>query len=367
MSKPTRIVVVEGTPCINRFLLTYPHLASGLQVVGTAMNGLRATEMVKSLCPDVVTLDLDTPNTDCLEVLDRIMYDCPTPILIVSSVSPHAATTVLAGITSGAIDFILKDPFQSQNDAEAFWGGIVGKIRAASRVRVIRSIRLRQTASAAAMPPRRDAARSYHTAEGQQHRRQHSLERVVVIGASTGGPAALREMLSIFPAHFPAAVIIVQHMPEGFTKVLAAQLDRCTTLAVREALQGDGLETGTVLVAPGDHHLHLASTACIDLRQDSPINGHRPSIDVTMQSLAQVYGERLEGVILTGMGADGADGLMAIHAAGGITLAQDADSCVVDGMPQRARETGLVDYINTPTQIARHLVAAPWVTRGLKI
>jgi two-component system chemotaxis response regulator CheB len=190
------------------------------------------------------------------------------------------------------------------------------------------------------------------------------VHRVVVIGASTGGPTALRELLGDLPAAFPAAIIVVQHMPETFTAVLAAQLDRAVALSVREAQDGDRLEASQVLIAPGDYHLLLRPDSSVQLTKGPTVGGHRPSVDVTMQSVAHVYGARTLGVVLTGMGADGAMGLLAIHAKRGLTFAQDAESCVVDGMPQRARETGIVDYVDTPVQIARRLVAVgdakPW-------
>jgi two-component system chemotaxis response regulator CheB len=164
-------------------------------------------------------------------------------------------------------------------------------------------------------------------------------------------------LLGALPKCFPAGIIVVQHMPEGFTAVLAAQLDRYTAISVREAEHGTRLEMGAALVAPGDTHLLLRPGLCVQLTKAPPVGGHRPSIDVTMNSAAQICGARAQGVILTGMGADGAMGMKAIHATGGKTFAQDAESCVVDGMPKRARETGIIDYVDTPAQIARYLIA----------
>jgi two-component system chemotaxis response regulator CheB len=168
---------------------------------------------------------------------------------------------------------------------------------------------------------------------------------------------ALRELLGNLSPNFPAAVIIVQHMPATFTGVLAAQLDRQVPFKVKEAQAGDRLQPGLALVAPGDYHLLLRPDSRVELNQGPEIGGHRPSIDVTMQSVAQLYGARTKGVVLTGMGNDGSLGLAAIHAKGGKTFAQDADSCVVDGMPQRAIEKGVVDHVAPPTNIAQLLRA----------
>jgi two-component system chemotaxis response regulator CheB len=307
--------------------------------------------MVRALHPDVVTIDLDTPELDGLNVLDRIMHDCPTPVVLVSSVSPQAASLTLKGLDMGAVDFLLKEPWQAES--EVFCQGITAKIRAASRIRVIRSLRLRQPSSNAAFFP--------HTLPAYAPNSVPSVvARVIVIGASTGGPMALRDVLGRLPADFPAAIFVVQHIPEAFTAVFAAQLQRYTAMTVRVASDGCGLESGRVLVAPGGLHLLLHADARVRLDPGPAVGGHCPSIDVTMRSVVQVCGRRTLGIILTGMGADGVKGLVAIHAAGGETMAQDAASCVIDGMPQQARDTGIIDYIGTPAQIAQHLLTASW-------
>jgi two-component system chemotaxis response regulator CheB len=179
---------------------------------------------------------------------------------------------------------------------------------------------------------------------------------LIVIGASTGGPLALRELLSGIPGDYPAAIVVVQHMPASFTGVLAAQLRRHVALDVREAEDGDLLRPGLALVAQGGLHLLLRPGLRVALRQGPAVGGHCPSIDVTMESAAQIYGSRVRGVVLTGMGDDGAMGLTAIRAKGGKTYAQDGESCIVNGMPLRAIEKGVVDFIAPPWQIAQMLV-----------
>lgn len=364
MSQAIRVLVVDDSPFVCRLLTSYIEAAPDLQVAGTAQNGARALAMIKRLQPDVVTLDLEMPEMDGITTLDHIMHECPTPVVMLSGISRRAAMLTLEAINMGAVDFVLKYTPGVDTDPAVLQRAILAKVRAAAHIRVVRSVRLRQlgggtvdsltpTVNAEPVLPRRP-----------QNERSTLVQRVVVIGASTGGPTALRELLGDLPADFPAAVIVVQHMPETFTAVLAAQLDRTVPLHVREARAGDRVEVGQVLIAPGDYHLLLRPDASVQLTKGPAVGGHRPSVDVTMQSVAQVYGPRTFGVVLTGMGADGAMGLVAIHSKRGMTFAQDADSCVVDGMPQRARETGIVDYVDTPAQIARRLVMVghprPW-------
>jgi two-component system chemotaxis response regulator CheB len=360
MSDLIRVVVVDDSPSACRLMLSYLQTAPGVQVVGTALQGTRAVKVVKDVRPNVVTLDLEMPGMDGLVVLDQIMYECPTPVVVVSGVSQHAASLTLAALDMGAVDCIAPFPPAADTNTDALRLGIVAKIRAASQIHVIRSLRLRKTDIKTNPPLVGTMATPPMTGASAQTSRSPRPARVVVLGASTGGPTALRDLLRALPAHFSAAILIVQHLPESFTAVLAAQLHQQVALTVREAAEGDYLKPGVALVAPGGSHLLLGPDACVHLTKEPEVAGHRPSIDVTMQSVAQVYGARAQGVVLTGMGADGAMGLAAIHAQGGTTFAQDAASCVVNGMPQRAIDVGAVDHVDTPAQIARRLLLTSW-------
>jgi two-component system chemotaxis response regulator CheB len=312
----------------------------------------------------VVLLNLTLPDTESLVVLDHIMHERPTPVVIVSSAETQRVEQTMEALKMGAVDFLLTDVPDVVVTSQALHQAMAQKIRAAARVRVVRSLRLRQVC------PKGAVAEGPSLLEGGEHNGSHhrsdTLVGVVVIGASTGGPTALRELLGELTSDFAAAIIVVQHMPEAFTAVLAAQLDRYTALSVREAGEGERLHPGVALVAPGDSHLCLSPEGVIQLTKGPPVGGHRPSIDVTMQSVAAVYGARTWGIVLTGMGADGTAGLMAIHTQGGLTFAQDAASCVVDGMPQQARASGIVDHVDTPVQIARRLLFTPWTPRRYK-
>jgi two-component system chemotaxis response regulator CheB len=367
MTRPIRIVVADDSPFVCRLLTSYLQSSSDFQVVGTALNGARAVELVKELHPDAVTLDLEMPEMNGLEALEYIMHECPTPVVLVSGVSRRAAAITLQALDIGAVDFILKYTPGVNTNPETLRQEIMAKVRAASQIKVIRSLRPRRSQDREtlpvpypAYPSEPERAQSIAPTIDDERTRRRDVSPflpsgVVVIGASTGGPVALRELLSNLPADFPAAVIIVQHMPATFTGVLAAQLNRQVPFKVKEAAAGDRLQPGLALVAPGGYHLLLRPDSQVELNQGPEIEGHRPSIDVTMQSVAQLYGARAKGVVLTGMGNDGSLGLVSIRAKGGKTFAQDADSCVINGMPRRAIEKGIVDHVAPPAKIARLL------------
>jgi two-component system chemotaxis response regulator CheB len=285
------------------------------------------------------------------------MAECPTPVLVVSGVSRRGAAATLQALRRGAVDFILKYTAGADTDPEALRRELVGKVRLAARVKVIRSLTGSvvggRTNGCDTSPP--PPALAANGAARPEPRSPWHVPPVVVIGASTGGPVALRELLGALPKNFAAAVVVVQHMPATFTRVLAAQLDRQIGLAVREAADGDRLRAGGVLVAPGDYHMLLQPQGRVELVRGPRIGGHCPSIDVTMQSAAQAFGPRASGVVLTGMGSDGALGLLAVRGRGGRTYAQDAASCVVNGMPQQAIDRGAAERVAPPVAIARLL------------
>jgi len=372
-----RVVVADDSPFVCRLLTSYLQSSPGFQVVGSASDGAGAVETVKTLHPDVVTLDLEMPGPDGLETLECIMHECPTPVVLVTGVSRRAADVALQAIEIGAVDFILKYTPGVDMNPETLRRDVVAKVRAASQIHVVRSLGPRRVqrqenaidAGQAETPPhspggvpsewpfKGDGVPSEWPFKGDGVPSAWPFEGggVVVIGASTGGPVALRELLSNLPGDFATPIVIVQHMPASFTGVLAAQLDRQVPLKIREIEAGDRLEPGRALVAPGDYHLLLRSEMETELNQGPEIGGHRPCIDVTMQSAAQVYGARTKGILLTGMGDDGTLGLVSIRAKGGQTFAQDAASCAVNGMPRRAIERGVVDHVAPPARIAQML------------
>ena len=373
MTVPIRVVVADDSPFVCRLMTSYLQSSPDLQVVGTVLDGAQAVESVAELRPDVVTLDLEMPEMDGLEALGHIMRECPTPVVLVSGVSHQAAVTTLRAIDMGAVDFILKYTPSVDTNPEFLRQEIIAKVRAASRIKVVRSLRPRRPhdkEGAASLPFLLEGTSTTplaHPGAEPEAQTGDSLppvaDNVIVVGASTGGPVALRELLGNLPADFRSPIIIVQHIPASFTHVLASQLDQQVPLKVREAKTGDRLQPGLALLAPGGRHVLLRPNLIVELNQGPEIGGHRPSIDVTMQSAAQTYGARTKGVVLTGMGEDGLLGLVSIRAKGGKTFAQDAASCVVNGMPQRAIERGVVDHVAPPAKIAQLLKADQTRTR----
>ncbi len=365
-----RVLVVDDSPFVCRLLSGHLNSAEDIEVVGTALNGKRAIDLINELNPDVVTLDQEMPGMSGTESLQRIMHDHPTPVVMITGVSKRSAMLTRNALDIGAVDFVLKYAPGVDSSPDELRHEIVSKVRAAAHIRVIRSIRSldgrdevpqRSSYGSMAQAVVLDAVNAGDKVAIAEQTAVADTKvlvpgGVIVIGASTGGPVALREVLTEFDASMKSAILIVQHMPATFTDVLAAQLNRHTTLPVREAAHGDLLAPGQVLVAPGDQHMLIGRDNRIILNKGPKIRGHRPSIDVTMQSVAQIYGARTRGVVLTGMGDDGSEGIVAIRAKGGRTFAQDAESCVVNGMPQRARERGAIDYVGTPAQLAGYLM-----------
>jgi two-component system chemotaxis response regulator CheB len=364
VSGALRVLVADDSPFVCQLLTSYMRSAQGIEVVATAQDGSQAVEQVQRLRPDVVTLDLDMPATSGLVALEHIMHECPTPVVVISGVSRSSAAVALQAMELGAVDIVLKYIPGSPLDPAVLRQEIISKVKAASQIKVVRSLRAGKpgwrgpTARGREAPGWVPGEEAPAEMGGPAGLPSASAEEVVVLGASTGGPVALRELLGQLPSDFPAAVIIVQHLPVGFTRVLATQLDRQGPLRVREAEAGDRLLPALALVAPANSHLLLGPDARVELNRGPEIRGHRPSIDVTMQSVSQLFGPRARGVVLTGMGDDGASGLASIRNRGGETYAQDDDSCVINGMPRRAREQGVVDHVATPAEIARLLSVA---------
>ncbi len=356
-----RVLVVDDSPFVCRLLTSHLQSSPDFEVVGVALNGARAVDLTADLRPDVVTMDLEMPEMNGLEALQRIMYDHPTPVVMISGVSRKAANITLQALEAGAVDFVLKYTPGVDMNPDTLRLEILSKVRAAAGIKVVRSLRpysakqQREKREFIHVAPTNGNGAADFAAQSKSVI-PYLPGGVVIIGASTGGPVAVRELLAQLPADFPAAIVVVQHIPASFTPVLAAQLDRRVAVKVKEAQAGDRLRAGQVFIAPGDFHLLIRPDSRVQLNQGPKIKGHRPSIDVTMQSAAQVYGAHTKGVVLTGMGSDGSLGLVAIHAKGGKTFAQDGASCVVNGMPQRAIEKGVVDYVAPPSKIADLLV-----------
>jgi two-component system chemotaxis response regulator CheB len=351
---PIRVMVVDDSAFMRYTITQRLAEAPELSVVGTARDGEEALSLIPKLNPDVITLDVEMPRLNGLSTLRQIMTRFPRPVIMLSSLTREGASETIQALTWGAVDFIAKPAAKA--NIEAVMDELIGKIRRAPRAR-ISSLGALRALYPAPLPEFR------RTAPGKLDARPVGpQDKVVVIGASTGGPRALSAVVPHLPPDLPAAVLIVQHMPAGFTRSLAERLDAESAIGVKEASPGDRLEVGQALLAPGGFHLVLDGSGGIALNQKDPVHGVRPAIDVTMASVVQRYGRRTVGVILTGMGSDGSHGSVLIHAAGGRVIAEDESTCVVWGMPRSVAEAGAADAVVPLPEVPRAIQVA--VRRG---
>ena len=334
MNRVVRVLVVDDSALMRKLIPQIIERDHRIQVVGTAMDGEFALKKIPELQPHVVTLDLEMPRMGGMETLREITRKHHLPVIVVSAYSTRGAAATLRALSLGALDFVAKPKDAALAHMHAIAQELIAKITMAAQagapVNMPAPPVVRAPASKLALKERSPAA------------------RLIVVGVSTGGPNAVQYLLSQLPADFPGAIVVVQHMPEGFTEMFARRLDESCALEVKEAQSGDLLLAGRVLVCPGDRHIKVKRLALGDvavLSDGDRVNGHRPSADVLFRSAADEFGERVIGVLMTGMGEDGAEGLGMIKAANGITIAQDERSCVVFGMPKVAIERGYVQRI----------------------
>ena len=342
-----RVLVVDDSAFVRQALTRMLASVPDIDVVGTAADGQEGVQKVLDLRPDVVTLDVKMPRLDGLEALRQIMARCPTPVLLLSSLTTEAGDVTLRGLELGAMDFIDKSTVQGNMNLLNLADELVAKVRALASVPRARLVQAVPPLPAA--PPQRGRART-------------GRAEVVVIGTSTGGPPALQQIIPRLPVELAASILIVQHMPVGFTRSLAERLDQRSLLPVREAEDGEPLAPGLVLVAPAGRHMKVrrrsGQPARVWLDDEPKAALHRPSVDVLMAAVAKTYGAQVLGIVLTGMGADGVEGLRAIRDAGGRTLAESEESCVIYGMPKAALEAGVAERAVPLARMADEILAA---------
>ena len=329
LGRKIRVLIVDDSAVVRQVFARELARDPGIEVIGTAPDPFVARDKIVELNPDVITLDIEMPRMDGITFLHKLMRYKPKPVIMVSSLTPKGSELALEALEAGAVDVLCKpDSAYHVGDLSVT---LIDKVKAAAQVQV--KPRLERPASAVAPPPRLSLTRT--------------TNRIVAIGASTGGTEALVAVLSRLPANTPG-VLIVQHMPEMFTQSFAERLDRICAMDVKEAEDGDRVIPGRVLLARGNYHMLLrraGATYSVEVKQGPLVSRHRPSVDVLFKSVARYAGRNAVGVILTGMGGDGAQGLLEMRRAGASTIGQDEHTCVVYGMPKVAYESGAVETV----------------------
>ena len=341
-----KVVVVDDSALVRSLLTEIINRQPDMTCVGAAADPLVAREMIRETNPDVITLDVEMPRMDGLEFLSRLMRLRPMPVVMVSTLTEQGADTTLRALEMGAVDFVAKPRIGVSSGLQELAGDIVDKIRVAASAHVKR---LPPASGAGAAPAGSGAAEPPRAALPRV-----STEKIICIGASTGGTEAIREVLMPMPADAPA-IVITQHMPPGFTTSFANRLNTLCRISVQEARHGERILPGHAYIAPGGHHLRIdrsGSNYVAVVEDTEPVNRHRPSVEVLFKSAARVLGPNALGIMLTGMGADGAQAMREMKDAGSYNYVQDEASCVVFGMPRMAIQCGAAHEILPLTQIA---------------
>jgi len=343
----TRVLVVDDSYFMQRRLAEILQSAPDLRVVGFADNGAEAIHLAETLVPDVITMDINMAKFDGLHAIDYIMRSNPRPIVIISSYTRKGSRAALYGLDMGVIDIVEKPSTGGVAlDIMDRATEIITKVRTAARVRVVRTLRGTPNPAPTVSPPEIHCpATPQITGSTRFFDPTSTLPRVVAMGASTGGPVVLQELLRAIPGEIFPPILIVQHLPEKFTREFAAQLDAVSSLNIVEAEEGQAIQSGSVYVAPGGGHLQVTSQGCLCINDGPPINHCKPSVDVLFHSVARNYGPQALAFVLTGMGEDGAAGAGAIRRAGGSVVAQDEASSVVFGMPGAVIQAGAADHV----------------------
>jgi two-component system, chemotaxis family, protein-glutamate methylesterase/glutaminase len=351
-----KVLIIDDSALIRALLSEIINAQPDMEVVGTAPDPLIARERIKALNPDVLTLDVEMPKMDGLVFLEKLMRLRPMPVVMVSSLTEKSCDITLQALELGAFDYLTKPKIDIRSGLLDYAEDLTDKIRGAYHSNLKRPLAARGAV--------RQAERKY-TADAvlpNQHLHFSTTEKVIVVGASTGGTEALKTFLSTLPPDCPA-ILVTQHMPETYTRNFAARLNGLCAMAVKEAEDGERVLPGHVYIAPGNRHLLLSRSGAnytVELSDGPAVSRHRPSVDVMFRSAANCAGANCLGIIMTGMGDDGATGMLELHKAGAHNIAQDEESCVVFGMPKEAIARGGVDEVVALGEISQRLLA--WLT-----
>jgi len=344
----TKVLIIDDSALVRSVLTEIVNREADMQAIGSAPDPLVAREMIRALNPDVLTLDIEMPKMDGLDFLERLMRLRPMPVVMVSTQTDRGADATFKALELGAVDFVSKPRLGVAAGMQELAGAICEKIRVASKARLNRHVQPVAPAAGGHSVPVKRPLVGYSRV---------SSEKLIAIGASTGGTEAIREVVSRLSADAPA-LLITQHMPPGFTRSFAARLNGLCKMSVSEAQDGERVLPGHAYIAPGDRHMRLTRSGAnymIALDDSEPVNRHRPSVEVLFKSVAAVAGPNALGVMLTGMGRDGAAAMLEMKQAGAFNIAQDEASCVVFGMPKEAIAVGAVDEVLPVTSIAERL------------
>ena len=353
-----RVMIVDDSAVVRRAIREALEREPDIEVIGTAADPLFALGRMATQWPDVITLDIEMPRMDGITFLRKIMSEHPTPVVICSSLAEAGAETTMDALAAGAVSIITKPKTGVNQFLLDASNDIVSAVRAAARSNM-RNLRVSAASRRAVPPPKLSADAVLAARAAASTAMSKTTESIVAIGTSTGGTQALESVLTSLPAVCPG-IAIVQHMPEKFTAMFAERLNSICQLEVREARDGDRVIPGLALIAPGGRHMMLRRSGAqyiVEVTDGPLVNRHKPSVDVLFRSVAQVAGRNALGIIMTGMGDDGAHGLYEMHKAGAKTVAQDEASCVVFGMPKEAIKLGGVDKIVPLDLVAREILA----------
>jgi two-component system chemotaxis response regulator CheB len=340
-----RLLITDDSAFCRYSITRLVNTDRDIEIVGYAKDGVEALEKVKELHPDVMTLDVEMPHLDGLHTLEKVMVENPLPVIMVSSLTDEHSDTTIRALELGAVDYFLKANPSCPVSCFGVENVLLDKIKAAAKIN-------RSKLAAAVTPSGRNIrpVSKRPTAGGNGVPR-----KIVAVASSTGGPGALYKFIPFIPADIPAALFIVQHMPAGFTRSLADRLNELSQVSVKEAEDGDKLSEGQAILAKGGYHMLIDRGYRVRLTKDPPVFGLRPAADITMSSVAPLYGKDIIFVVLTGMGSDGTKGAVLVKNAGGHIIAQDEESCIVYGMPRSVVEAGVADKVLPLTSIAEEV------------